>query len=82
MEAQFLKQEILDTIMREALLFGKVADAIPVSPTSLPRMIYSRNKKLTQAGVLKVLCEHLKIENSEDLLGPELIREDKLTTVS
>lgn len=81
MEDRKLKQEALDAIKTDPTLYGKVAAELNVAPASLPRLIYNNNKKLTQAGVLKVISEYLNIENSEDLMGPEIIREDKLTTV-
>lgn len=81
MDGQFLKQEVLDAIKKDPTLYGMVSKALGVAPSSLPRIIYNRDKKLTQAGVLMVLREHLNLNTSEELLEPEIIREDKPTTV-
>jgi hypothetical protein len=72
---QVLKQEILDNIKRDPILFGRVAEALGVAPTTLPRIIYDNDRKLTQIGVLKVLGKHLK-KSQNDLL--EEIRETNL----
>ena len=32
------------------------------------QLLNNNDPKLTQAAVLRILCEHLKIENQEDLL--------------
>jgi hypothetical protein len=43
-----------------------------MSPASLPKLIYDKDNRLTQRGVLRILSEHLNIENKEDLLETEL----------
>ena len=68
MEREVLKQDILDKIKSVPMLYGKVGEELKISPASLPRLIYDKDNRLTQRGVLRILCEHLKIENQEDLL--------------
>jgi hypothetical protein len=75
MEQQVLKQEILDEIKRDSMLYGKIGAELDISPTSLPRLLYSNDKRLTQINVLRILSEHLKI-NQNDLF--EKIRETNL----
>jgi hypothetical protein len=76
MERQVLKQGILDEIKKDAMLYGKIGAELGISPTSLPRLLYSNDKRLTQINVLRILCEHLKIEDQNDLF--EKIRETNL----
>lgn len=63
-----LKQDIIDIILKDALLFGKVAYLLGVTPRSLPRILASNSLKLTQASVLKSIGEHLGIKDHTDLL--------------
>lgn len=63
-----LKQEIVDKIKTDAELFGKVATVLDISPLSLPRLLYANDIKLTQAGVLRILCEHLGEIQDSNLL--------------
>lgn len=75
MEREVLKQEILDKIKSDSMLYGKVGAELKISPASLPRLIYDKDNRLTQRGVLSILSEHLKIKNQEDLL--EVITESE-----
>ena len=68
MEQIVLKKEILDKIQNEGALFGKVADAVGVKPVSLPRLLSLNDPRLTQAGVLKELRDHLGVEQDSELL--------------
>lgn len=61
MENNFLHQETLNKIKSDPVLFGSVAKELNIAPTSLMRLIYSRDKRLTQYGVLVVISDHLKI---------------------
>lgn len=63
-----LKNEIVDKIQNDGVLFGKVAMAVDIKPVSLPRLLYNNDVKLTQASVLMVLREHLGVEQDTDLL--------------
>lgn len=63
-----LKQSILDKIKDDAELYGKVATELDVKPLSLPRILKENNKKLTQAGVLRILREHLGEMQDSELL--------------
>lgn len=75
MERQVLKQEILDEIKRDSMLYGKIGAELDISPASLPRLLYSNDKRLTQINVIRILSEHLKIDQN-DLF--EKIRETNL----
>jgi hypothetical protein len=68
MESIVLKQDIIEDIKKDAFLFGKIAQALNVVPSSLINILRVNSSKLTQIIVLKILCEHLNIENQEDLL--------------
>jgi hypothetical protein len=67
MEREVLKQGILNEIKRDPMLYGKIGAELKMSPTSLPKLIYDKDNRLTQRGVLRILSEHLNI-NQEDLL--------------
>ena len=71
MEREVLKQDVLDKIKSDSMLYGKVGAELRISPASLPRLIYDKDNRLTQRGVLRILCEHLKIKNQNDLLEVE-----------
>ena len=47
-----LKQEILDEIKTNPILYGEVANALNIAPLSLPRLLKDNDSKLTQAQVL------------------------------
>ena len=68
MEREVLKQDVLNKIKNDPMLYGKVAAELEISPASLPRLIYDKDNRLTQRGILRILSEHLKIENHNDLL--------------
>lgn len=65
---EVLRQEILDKIKTDPMLYGKVAAELKLSPTSMPRLIYDNSPKFTQSGVLKIIREHLKVKKDSDLL--------------
>lgn len=60
-----LKQEVLAAIKSDSILYGKIGGELNMSPASLPRLIYDNDKRLTQAGVLKILSKHLGKKQSE-----------------
>ncbi len=68
MTRKALNQWGLDKIKNDAILFGKVADELKISPFSLPRVLACNHKKLTSGGVLKVLRDHLKVKDNDLLV--------------
>lgn len=64
-----LKSEIVDKIKNDSKLLKKVAAALGISDKSMPRLLYGNDRKLTTAGVLKVLREYLGISNDKELLS-------------
>lgn len=78
MEREVLKQDILNKIKSDSMLYGKIGAELKMSPTSLPKLIYDKDNRLTQRGVLRILCEHLNIINQDDLL--ETISESDCNT--
>lgn len=62
MENIKLNQGVVDKIFNDAILFGKVADALNVKPISLPRLLRGNHHKLTQFGVLNVISSHLGVQ--------------------
>ena len=80
MEREVLKQAVLDKIKSDSMLYGKVGAELKISPASLPRLIYDKDNRLTQRGVLRILCEHLNIENQNDLLEVEIESGDNINT--
>lgn len=68
MENNGLKPEIVDKIKSDPLLYGKIADALGIAAMSLPRVLYSNSSKLTQINVLRILKEHLGVQDNDLLL--------------
>ena len=68
MERSGLKEDIIETIKSDPILFGGVAKSLGITPMSLPRYLYSNDAKLTQADVLKTIREHMGAEQDSDLL--------------
>jgi hypothetical protein len=71
-----LKSGIVEKIKTVPKLYGDVADALNITPMSLPRLLYENSPKLTQASVLRVIKNHLgELEDSELLeeKGVEII---------
>ena len=56
-----LKQEIVERIKSDTVLFGKIAEKLGVRLVSLPQILYANPERLTQAGVLRIIREHLNI---------------------
>lgn len=63
-----LKQKIVDKIKNDGVLFGKVCAALGIKPSSLPQMLYPKNPRLTQLGVIRILKDHLGIAEDNELL--------------
>jgi uncharacterized membrane protein len=72
MERIVLKEEILDRIRTDGILFGKVAFALDVMPSTMPRIIQKNASKLTQIGVLKIIAEHLGVQSTDILLEKQM----------
>lgn len=68
MDEIVLKPEIVDKIKSINMLACGVADALGISVYSLPRLWKDNDPRLTQANVLKVISDFLKIEDTEALL--------------
>lgn len=68
MEKLVLKQEFVEKIQNDGILFGKVAYMLGVKPVTLPQILAANNAKLTQASVLRILREHLGITQDSELL--------------
>ena len=68
MEKLILKQEIVDRVRTDQILFGKVAYALGVNVLSLNRILLINDPRLTQYNVLKALREHLNVKQDTDLL--------------
>jgi hypothetical protein len=66
-----LKQKIVAEIQTDAVLFGKVANALGIKPVSLVQTLAANSTKLTQVGVIRVLMEHLGIDKDSELLTKE-----------
>ena len=79
MEREVLKQDILNKIKSDSMLYGKIGAELKMSPTSLPKLIYDKDNRLTQRGVLRILSEHLN-KNQEDLLEVITETEDNSNT--
>ena len=62
-----LKQGIVEIIQNDAILFGKVANALAVKPVTLPQILKVNSQKLTQIAVLRIICDHLGMVESEIL---------------
>lgn len=58
-ELVLLKEDIVKAIKEDAVLYGKVAQALGIGAPSLRPLLKANHAKLTQAGVLIVLLEHL-----------------------
>lgn len=63
-----LKQEIVDIIKDQPLLFAKVAIALDVKSRTLSDILADNPPRLTTAGVLKALREHTGITEDTELL--------------
>jgi DNA invertase Pin-like site-specific DNA recombinase len=68
MEQIGLKQNIIDTILNDIILHAKIALVLGVSNQTVYRALKDNHPKLTQAGVLKVIREHLNIKKDSELI--------------
>jgi hypothetical protein len=74
MENIVLKQQIVDKIKEDPILFGRVAQALDLKPISLYNVLAQNHIKLTQAGVMMVLREYLGVQDNELLETLELMQ--------
>lgn len=65
MEQMILKQEYLDKVKTDGILFGMVANALNIDPASLPRLLRSNHKKLTYINVAKTIATYLHVSQDE-----------------
>jgi len=63
-----LKQEIVDAIKRDTILYGKVAASMGVGIRGLYKILSENSVRLTTATVLLVIREHMKIKKDSELL--------------
>ena len=69
-----LKQTIVEQVINEPALFGKVAETLNIGIRGLQRIIYEKPistrgmQRLTSASVLKVIREELNIKKDSELL--------------
>jgi hypothetical protein len=68
MEQLILKQEIVDAIKKDTILFGKVAAALGLSIRTMSDLLPANPPRLATASVLKVLREHLNVSEDSELL--------------
>lgn len=68
MDRLILKQDIVDRIKEDQLLYGKVAYVLGIGAPSLRAVLRANHEKLTQAAVLRVLRDHLGKKKDSDLL--------------
>lgn len=68
MEQIKLKKEVLDFVKSNPTVYGKVSEELGIAPSTLPRLIYAHDARLTQLGILRILGEHLKC-SIEELLS-------------
>lgn len=61
------KQDTLESIKSDPLLFAKVCKAMDVKPTSLPMIIERNGNNLNQYSIVALVATHLN-KNPEDLV--------------
>jgi hypothetical protein len=68
--AKRFKQEILDQINTDTVLFGMVSEALGIKPISLPKTLERNGPSLNQYSIVTLVASHLGKE-PEDLLEDE-----------
>lgn len=63
-----LKKDVLDRIVDDPVLFGKVCVLIGVGVLTGYRVIPANDSRLTQIEVLEVVARHIGVKNIKDLL--------------
>lgn len=68
MEQQLLLSErALEFIKDNGVVYGRIADALNISPMSLVNLIYNNSAKLTQASVIRILEKEMGVQVNEIL---------------
>lgn len=81
MERFALKQDIVDEIKKDPILYGQVASLTGHTILSMRKVLNDNNSiKLTQLTVLKHLSDYFKI-NQNDLLDVVTEKDDNISTV-
>lgn len=68
MERFLLKQDIVDRIKKDQILYGQVASLANVTILSMRILLVNNSAKLTQASVLNHLKNYLGVESESELL--------------
>jgi len=68
MDKLILKPAVIDKIRKDPILYGKIASVLGITPMSLPRVLASKSIRLTEALVLQVLRDYLKVSKDNELL--------------
>lgn len=69
-----IRQNVVDTIKHEPLLFGEVANELGLTPSSMNRILYANDKRLTQAGVMAIIKRHTGLSDKEILEKPAPVK--------
>jgi len=81
MERFALKQDIVDEIKKDPILYGQVASLTGHTILSMRKVLNDNNSiKLTQLTVLKHLSDYFKI-NQNDLLDVVTEKDDNISTI-
>jgi hypothetical protein len=64
-----LKNSVIEIIKTDAVLYGRVAAALGTTPAAFIQTLKLKSSKLTQIAALKVISEHLGVEQ-EELIEP------------
>lgn len=59
-----LNIETIELIKKDAILYGKVAESLGVTPLSFVKYLYRPNSKLIQINVLDIIVGHLKVQDT------------------
>ena len=68
-----IRQSVINTIKHEPLLFGEVANELGLTPSSMNRILYANDKRLTQAGVMAIIKRHTGLSDKEILEKPAAV---------
>lgn len=81
MERFALKQDIVDEIKKDPILYGQVASLTGHTILSMRKVLNDNiSPKLTQVSVLRHLSDYLKIENQNNLLDVIIEPGDNINT--
>ena len=59
-----LNNDTIELIKKDAMLYGKVAVKLGVSPLSFVKYLYRENTKLIQVDVLDIIVGHLRLQGN------------------